>query len=55
MSYNIRMQFLFQITKISTSPLFRIINEEWIWIKTIAQIFQFAFSAAAEGDFVRSA
>jgi hypothetical protein len=46
---------LFQTSRISTSPLCRIINEEWVWVKIIAQILQLAISAAAERDFVRPA
>lgn len=48
------MHFCFQTSRICTSPLCRIINEKWFWFKVIAQIFQFAISATAERNIVRS-
>jgi hypothetical protein len=44
-----------QTARICASPLRRIVNEKWFWVKVIAQIFQFAVSTAAEGNFVGSA
>jgi hypothetical protein len=48
------MHFCFQTARICASPLCRIIHEKWFRFTVIAQIFQFAVSAAAERNIVGS-